>query len=107
MSELLPALPVLDDCWNRIGVKGDGTCPQLAEVVHCHNFPVFAAAGQQLFEREPPAGYMQEWTERLARPEPAGLQQSTGVILFRIGEEWLSLDVRLLVEVAECRTIHR
>ena len=32
----------LDDCWNRIGVRGDRSCPELARVIHCHNCPVFS-----------------------------------------------------------------
>ena len=63
-------LPVLNDCWNRIGVKGDASCPELANVVHCHNCPVFAAAGQQLFQRAAPPECVEEWTQALAREEP-------------------------------------
>ncbi len=32
------------DCWNRIGVSGDRSCPELATVVHCHNCPVFSGS---------------------------------------------------------------
>ena len=48
------------DCWNHIGVSGDGTCPELVKVVHCHNCPVYAAGGRSLLEREPPAEYLHE-----------------------------------------------
>ena len=30
------------DCWNRIGVNGDRSCPELTSFVHCRNCPVFA-----------------------------------------------------------------
>ncbi len=100
-------LPVLDDCWNRIGVRGDGSCPELAEVVHCHNCPVFAAAGQRLFQREPPAECVDEWTEALAREEAAPACERVAVVIFRLGAEWLALDVGFLVEVAPMRVVRR
>jgi chemotaxis-related protein WspD len=98
---------VVNDCWNRIGVKGDGSCPELAKVIHCHNCPVFAAAGQHLLEREPPAEFVEEWTRALARPETAAPGETVAVLIFRIGAEWLALDVRFLVEVALMRVIRR
>jgi chemotaxis-related protein WspD len=30
----------LDDCWNRIGVRGDGSCRELEQHIHCHNCSV-------------------------------------------------------------------
>ncbi len=105
-TELLE-MPVLNDCWNRIGVKGDGSCPELAKVVHCHNCPIFADAGQQLFQREPPAESVEEWTAALAREEPAAASDTVAVLIFRLGTEWLALDVHCLVEVAQARVIRR
>ena len=101
------ALPVLDDCWNRIGVKGDGSCPELAKVVHCRNCPVFAAAGQQLFQRPAPMECVDEWTAALAREEPAPACDAVAVLIFRLGTEWLALDVGSLVEVAPARVVRR
>ena len=54
----------LDDCWNRIGVRGDASCPELARHVHCHNCPVHAAAALALLDREPPEGSGAAWTAR-------------------------------------------
>jgi Magnesium chelatase, subunit ChlI len=42
------------DCWNQIGVFGDGTCPELAKVIHCRNCPVYAAGGRSLLLIGPP-----------------------------------------------------
>jgi len=104
----LPVLPALTqgDCWNRIGVWGDRSCPELVEAVHCHNCPVFAAASRRFLDGPPPAGYLEEWTERLGAPveETAGDVQS--VLVFRLCEEWLALRVQVLVEVAGPRPIH-
>ena len=100
-------LPMLDDCWNRIGVKGDGSCPELAEVVHCHNCPVFAAAGQLLFQREPPAECVEEWTEALALADAPPDCDRVAVVVFRLGAEWLAIDVGFLAEVAPMRVVRR
>ena len=102
-------LPTTADgnCWNRIGVWGDGTCPELATAVHCHNCPVFAAAGKKFLEAAWPDNYSQEWAERLAIPiqEQGGHQET--ILVFCIGEEWLALPVRVLVEVIPVRTVLR
>jgi len=100
-------LPLVNDCWNRIGVKGDGSCPELSKVVHCHNCPVFAAAAQHLFQREPPVEFVDEWTQALAREETAPPGDTVAVLIFRVGAEWLALDVRGLHEVSAMRVIHR
>jgi chemotaxis-related protein WspD len=97
----------LDDCWNRIGVRGDHSCPELAAVIHCHNCPVFARAGQRLFERPPPPECVAEWTERLARREEEETGEVLPLIVFRVGPEWLAFDVYTMVEVAEPRRFHR
>jgi chemotaxis-related protein WspD len=105
--ELEVALPVLDDCWNRIGVRGDHSCPELANVIHCHNCSVFARAGQLLFERPPPPAFVDEWTDRLAQEQVEEPGDILAVIVFRVGLEWLALDVRSMIEVAAPRRVHR
>jgi chemotaxis-related protein WspD len=107
----MTALPVLsspqDDCWNRIGVRGDRSCPELSGVGHCHNCPVFAAAGRRFLDAPSPDGYLDEWTERLAAPMAEASSDLQSVLIFRMGEEWLALPVAVLVEVTTIRAIHR
>jgi len=96
-----------NDCWNQIGVFGDGTCPELAKVIHCRNCPVFAAGGRSLMEREPPADYLRDWTEALAEAKDEDEAEDTlSVLIFRLGIEWLALPTRVCQEVAEMRLIH-
>jgi chemotaxis-related protein WspD len=106
MSEL----PVRDeptDCWRRIGVWGDRSCPELANVVHCHNCPVFSAAGRLFLAGPPPEGYLDSWKARLAEKDDDEAGDVQGVLIFRLGDEWLSLPVVALREVIAPRPIHR
>jgi chemotaxis-related protein WspD len=105
-TETVP-LPLVAFCWNRIGVRGDRSCPELPRYTHCRTCPVYAAAGRLLYDRPPPAGYTDEWTDRLARPDPPPPGETVPVVLFRVGGEWLALDVRHAAEVAPARTVRR
>ena len=95
------------DCWNHVGVRGDRSCPLLPPVVHCQNCPVFSAAGRRFLDAPSPPGYLDEWTERLARPadeEPADL---VGLLIFRLADEWLALPLSALAEVTAAKPVHR
>ncbi len=95
------------DCWNQIGVSGDGTCPELAKVIHCRNCPIYAAGGRSLLEREPPADYLREWTQALAEEKDEDqTEDALSVLIFRLGREWLALPTHVCQEVAEMRPIH-
>jgi chemotaxis-related protein WspD len=41
----------VDDCWNRIGTRGDQSCPELQRWFRCLNCPVFERAAAQLLDR--------------------------------------------------------
>lgn len=110
MTELpvLPANSHADsDCWNRIGVWGDRTCPELRKVGHCQNCPVFAAAGRRFLDAPSPPGYLDEWTERLAETSDDSPIEQTGVLIFRLADEWLALNVQSLIEVTHPKPIRR
>lgn len=94
-------------CWNVIGVRGDRSCPELLKVTHCNNCPVFAAAGRRFLDAPSPAGYLDEWTTRLAARDEEREGDETSVLVFRVGDEWLALPVAVLVEVTRPRPLHR
>jgi len=120
----------MDDCWNRIGVSGDRSCPELRTVVHCRNCAVYSRAGRSLLERQPPADYLSSWTAVLAdagdsqRPGSAATEmavsesgadgdervvageQALALMVFRVGDERLALPLRLLQEVTPPYGIH-
>src|SRR5947209_7840285 len=95
----LPVVTEVRDCWNTIGVRGDRSCPELVEFVHCQNCPVFAAAGRGLLDAPSPEGYLEEWTERLAEELEELSCDTRSVLVFRVADEWLALPVEALVEV--------
>ena len=99
--------PDFDDCWNRAGVSGDGTCPDLREHVHCRNCPVYAAAGRSLLDRNPPDGYVRDWTGLLAQEKKNQIEGSLPAMIFRLGLEWMALPVELFREVTPVRAVHR
>lgn len=97
----------MEDCWRRVGVSGDRSCPELTTFIHCRNCPVVAAAARRFFERPAPAGYLEAWGEILARPEAPSTADARGVLVFRLGDEWLALPMATLVEVTTPRKLHR
>jgi chemotaxis-related protein WspD len=93
----------VDDCWNRIGIHGTRACPLLAEHIHCRNCAVYSAAATRLLDRyslaqehQLPTHTSEAWHEIKTR----------SILVFRLGEEWLGLPTRCLVEVAPLQTIH-
>jgi chemotaxis-related protein WspD len=95
-----------EGCWRTIGINGDGSCAQLLQYVHCRNCPVYAGAAAQLLDGETPPRYAQESTELVARKKPATPIQTTAVVIFRVGAEWLALPSAIFKEVATDRLIH-
>jgi chemotaxis-related protein WspD len=107
MSNPLPIVPAVNACWQRIGVWGDRSCPELPKVTHCHNCPVFAAAGRRFLDAPSPPDYLDEWTARLGAEENDERGDELSVLVFRLIDEWLALPVGVLVEVTPLRTPHR
>ncbi len=96
----------LDDCWNKIGVRGDSSCPELERHVHCRNCPVYSAAATKLLDVDLPDQHLEEWTGHFSRVPPAAEAGTHSVVIFRIGAEWLALPTGVFQEVASLRAIH-
>ncbi|OUL73199.1 chemotaxis protein CheW [Paraburkholderia hospita] len=98
----------VDDCWNRIGTRGDNTCPRLVEYFRCLNCPVFAQGAAQLLDRP------LSDTDLVARAEQVGSPaemreasaQTQSALAFRVAGEWLALPTRVLREIDDIRAIH-
>jgi chemotaxis-related protein WspD len=92
----------IDDCWNRIGIHGDKSCPLLIEHIHCRNCAVYSAAATRLLDR-----YALQQEDRAQVSDTLEVEVKTrSLLMFRLGEEWLSLATRSLVEVAPQQAIH-
>lgn len=98
-----------NDCWNTIGVWSSvpEKCERLSQVVHCRNCDVFSQAGREVLERTPPGGYVTQWRKEIAHQQGESDTTLTGVMTFRIAEEWFAVPAKTLQEIAEQRTIHR
>ena len=102
----------IDDCWNRIGVRGDGSCPRLAGYIHCRNCPVHDAAAARVLDREEAAdavlGHkgLHRQTEQSLSEYAAREADATSWLVFRIGDEWLGLPTTIFQQVAQLRPIH-
>jgi chemotaxis-related protein WspD len=107
MNVAIPVTTLVDDCWNRIGVNGDRTCPELETHVHCRNCPVFARAARSFFDRKAPEGYLAEWSDLLGRPAGDGAADDSALLVFRLGSEWLALALSVVSEVTTPRPVHR
>lgn len=97
----------IDQCWQRIGVGGDGSCAELAQVVHCRNCPVFSRAARQVLDRPAPPAYLQQWAERLAEAEDEVAGDTLSTVVFRLAGHVLALPTAAVVEAVEPRPVHR
>jgi chemotaxis-related protein WspD len=100
------ARTTITDCWNKIGVRGNSSCPELEKHVHCRNCPVHAAAAVALLDRDMPADYLADWTRHVAQGNPAAERDTHSVVVFRIGVEWLALPTIVFKEIVGVRPIH-
>jgi chemotaxis-related protein WspD len=103
--ERTPAAKI-PSCWNKIGVYGDGDCPELQKFVHCRNCPIYSNAGLQLLNRRMPQEYRRAWTTHFAQDKKIKTPGNTSAVLFRINAEWFALPTQALQEVAESRRVH-
>jgi chemotaxis-related protein WspD len=94
------------DCWNRVGVRGDRSCPELVEHTHCRNCPTYATAAARLLDGPVSELQVERATAQFAEPRARRVAASASVVAFRIGAEWLALPTRLFDEAAEVRPVH-
>lgn len=101
-----PAVPQIKACWNEIGVRGNGTCPKLAEVIRCRNCPVLSTAALRLLDRPLAPEHRRAWTEHFAQKQTPVAPAQSSALLFRVHTEWLALPTQAFQEVAERRPVH-
>ena len=96
----------IDDCWNSIGVRGDGSCARLREHIHCRNCPVYFAGAVALLDRPAPADYLATWTKHVAQAKHVEEAETQSVVIFRVAGEWLGLATHVVSEVTNALPIH-
>ena len=99
-------MKTLHDCWNHIGVSGDGSCPELKTVIHCRNCPTYSAAAANVLDRKIDQDYLTQWARHFRAERAATTEQNDSVVIFRIGAEWLALPAAVFHEVCDLRAIH-
>jgi chemotaxis-related protein WspD len=94
-------------CWNRIGVGGDRSCPELAPHVHCRNCPAYREAAQRTMQLPVAAGYRADWADHLRQPQVQAPAGDATALAFRVGCEWLALPAAMVTSVAPLAPLHR
>ncbi len=107
MTRPAPTTLALVDCWNKIGVRGDQSCPKLAVHVHCRNCEVYAEAAQRNLQRPVHEGYRENWAEHFRQPQASRAANDSAGLVFRIGREWLALPATIIDSVAPSVPGHR
>ncbi|WP_230414344.1 chemotaxis protein CheW [Collimonas silvisoli] len=100
------AMALIDDCWNRIGVRGDASCERLSQHIDCRNCQVHARAAAELLDRLLVEDIGDSRYEQAEEPQQTAADLRS-LLLFRIGDEWLALPTALLEEITELRSVHR
>lgn len=95
-----------ESCWSVVGIGGDRSCVELRRHVHCRNCPVFSQVADRLLARGLPGGYAQEAAQELVKPKPTHQPDST-VFAFRLGQEWLGIEMACIQEIAPIRPVQR
>jgi len=96
----------LQDCWNDIGIWGNGSCAKLGQAIHCRNCPVYSDAAATLLDREVDAAYRDEAALTIRAELQTTARHTEAAVIFRIGSEWLGLNAAVFKEVCAVRPIH-
>lgn len=95
-----------EHCWSTIGVRGDRSCAELEQQVHCRNCPVYAAAGSALLEAAASDEDRSRWTAHVAGREQVEEPSTHAVVIFSLGGEWLAIPTAIVSEVRAVPPIH-
>jgi chemotaxis-related protein WspD len=96
----------VNDCWNRIGVHGDHSCPELTGHIHCRNCAVYRASARSLLDKPMTVEHSSFWTRHHSQPLQPAESATRSVTVFRVGSERFAIGTLLCVEVAGLRPIH-
>lgn len=95
------------DCWNRTGVAGDRSCPELERLVHCRNCRAYTEVARASLHAPVEDTYQEFWARELGQVSQAATPADGAAVVFRIGAEWLALPAALVRSVAPQAPAHR
>jgi chemotaxis-related protein WspD len=100
----------IDDCWNRIGTRGDRSCPRLEQYRRCLNCPVFEQAAARMLDR-PILENESTTTAEAPQPDARGPvtdppSATWSALVFRVVDEWFAFPSEVLQQVHALRPIH-
>ncbi len=97
-----------DNCWNTIGIwSREHSCPELAEIIHCHNCHVYHQATSFVYDAPMSEEYRDECTQVLREHKTIGKVKESSVLTFEVFDEWLAIPTRYIKEITDFRTIQR
>jgi chemotaxis-related protein WspD len=94
------------DCWKRVGIWGDRSCPELKTHVHCRNCPVYSAGAARLLNAEVSESYMAGHARHYAEAKRALRHGTHSAVVFRLASEWFALATGVFREIAPLRPVH-
>jgi len=97
----------VDDCWTRIGVQGDRSCPELARHTHCRNCQRYSAAGRKLLDEPVSPADCDFWTHYYAQPPELAQPELQSFTLFQVCNERFAIATLCCARVANMRPVHR
>jgi len=98
--------PTTHDCWKRIGIWGDRTCPELKQHIHCRNCPVYSQSAARLLDAPVPETYLATNARHYAQAKAVARPGARSVVIFRLATEWLALPTAVFREIATARPVH-
>jgi chemotaxis-related protein WspD len=99
------SLPVID-CWKRIGIWGDRSCPELKTYLHCRNCPVYSAGAVRLLDAEVSDAYLAGHARHYAEAKREVRHGARSAVIFRVVGEWFALATTVFREIAPMRPVH-
>jgi len=93
-------------CWKEKGIFGDGSCQELAHLIHCRRCPVYATAGRRHLDRDLPSKYLEERAKVMAMPKEMARMGTLSVMVFRLFGERFAIKTIFFQEAAEPSPIH-
>lgn len=82
-------------CWERVGVEGDMTCPQLETHKHCRHCSEYQQSAQTVFQRNTGEAYRLELERKLAQDAPTLQGEKIPAMTFRLGDIWLAFHASI------------